>query len=843
MADMPVGAVLGVIAAIGTIAIAAAKSPPEPPPPELTLDLGPDRAIQIDSEGNPLLLLNYTSNTNGGKLWTTVSGPTEVHVVNTGTLSASLHFPVPGQYVVKLTITTTEGQQVSDQIGVTVTLIPPPPPAPVLDLGPGVEALLDSNGSVTITLNYTLEPVGDKTWLVDSGPGDVTITDTGPSVATLRFTVVGNYVIRLTVDYPEWVKTITDTVAISIGPSKPPPPGLTLELGPPVSISADATGHTHLILDYTTNAPAGSNKAWTVVSGPAVDAIVTIADTGPTQAHMEFSMPGDYVVQLTITVTDGSGASVSDTKSINVAGALPPCPPAPAGVRVITGNAPFGFTVPAGEVWEVRGLVDSKASVIVRGILRMRGGCSPHLQFSDVDETKFQGGTVFNPITDIGLWVVDAGQLDFQGTPKEAWGYGLMSHPTWKATDELRECPLFNSEITGSGFKPYTAGSPLRTMPDGRKLPVLNLTRDAKVSGTIDGKAHIRITSSEAQVIRYTEISYMAPSRFNAEGKNIGILGRYGLHFHMMGDGSRGSLIEGVVMKHCGFWGFVPHESHGISFKKTILYDGENAGFTWDQSTVTRNCLYEDCVAAFVHQQVQGFRIAGFEMETGFDNIARRCLAAGIQGAGEGSGFTWPELFARDIDGIWDFEDNTSLACKDWGIFTWQNTGRQHAVPTAGKFISIHCIRGGINHGAYVNVYRYGRGGTIEIYNVPGGVGTLVHSLTHPDGQPAGQRFVGVKVRGGAHAIVISRHNLPSDNPTLYLNYDIANISGKKVLMNEFENFPGFHDIVDCGIVPADVQIQAMRAGSIIRIQQGTQAWRMTSTGAVTAIAPFYPYA
>ena len=51
------------------------------------------------------------------------------------------------------------------------------------------------------------------------------------------------------------------------------------------------------------------------------------------------------------------------------------------------------------------------------------------------------------------------------------------------------------------------------------------------------------------QALAHTEIRHVAP----------GAIGRYGLHFHLCADGSRGSVVEGVVIRDAESHAFVPH--------------------------------------------------------------------------------------------------------------------------------------------------------------------------------------------------------------------------------------------------------------------------------------------
>ncbi len=60
--------------------------------------------------------------------------------------------------------------------------------------------------------------------------------------------------------------------------------------------------------------------------------------------------------------------------------------------------------------------------------------------------------------------------------------------------------------------------------------------------------------------------------------------GDFPLHFHLNGDSVRGTLVDGVVVLNGANHAFVPHGSHGITFKDTIAehrWHGLLVEFTW----------------------------------------------------------------------------------------------------------------------------------------------------------------------------------------------------------------------------------------------------------------------
>jgi len=75
------------------------------------------------------------------------------------------------------------------------------------------------------------------------------------------------------------------------------------------------------------------------------------------------------------------------------------------------------------------------------------------IRFTGIDESKFIGGGMDVLDTDIGLWVMGAGELDFQGVPKTAWtnetgevksgdiALQIKSAIGWEPSDEIVVLP------------------------------------------------------------------------------------------------------------------------------------------------------------------------------------------------------------------------------------------------------------------------------------------------------------------------------------------------------------------------------------------------------------------
>ena len=236
-------------------------------------------------------------------------------------------------------------------------------------------------------------------------------------------------------------------------------------------------------------------------------------------------------------------------------------------------------------------------------------------------------------------------------------------------------------------------------------------------------------------------IRYMGPRHPDGQYTN-GFTGRYGLHFHHSMDGSRGTIVEGVVVRDTGNHAFVPHASHGITLQDTISYNTFDDAYWWDSPPCkhcgaeeyvndTHDLLIDHAVAAIVrvYPTFRGTRLTGFTLKQGNDLTLtiRNSVAVGVRGNADASGYGWPE-FAH---AVWVFEDNVSHNNKVDGFFVWQNDSLQHIVRDS---VSYHNDAAGIDHGAYGNGYQY-----IDVDSFGNG-GTDVSSRASPSGAPSSTR-------------------------------------------------------------------------------------------------------
>jgi hypothetical protein len=363
------------------------------------------------------------------------------------------------------------------------------------------------------------------------------------------------------------------------------------------------------------------------------------------------------------------------------------------------------------------------------------------VEFVGVDENRFRGGHSHEPMeVDVGLWVVGDGVLDAHGEPKTAWthlaGAAEAGDATitvddttgWEIGDEVVVTPTEPTTVEDHWLhhdrrvitsldggrvgldQPLDFPHPAVTVrPDVvHRAEVLNLTRNVRIGGTPEGRSHvIMLMTTRPQQISHIALRHMGP-RNEADEE---ILGRYAIHFHADEGGSRGSVVEGVAVADSTGHAFAAHLSDGVTFRDCVAHDLVDDAFWWDLSldgggrdlVPSNDIVYERCVAHFVKSGANSkFNLTGFLMGAGNGNIARACVATGVQGGSESSaGFHWPS-HSRD-DNTWTFEDNVAHNNRHSGIYFWQNGAPRTIVD---RFTTYHCGQG-IFAGSYSNLASY----------------------------------------------------------------------------------------------------------------------------------------
>ena len=372
-------------------------------------------------------------------------------------------------------------------------------------------------------------------------------------------------------------------------------------------------------------------------------------------------------------------------------------------------------------------------------------GITHTLRFVNIDEGAFVGGGMDPIPSDVGLWVMKAGKLEAKGARKVPWiraeavpagatELHLSSAPTgWRKGDEVAITPTLPPTDPASTTSEVARIQAVRRSHGRARLG--HLLRPSLCFGPSWGvragdpecdpkradrgylrRAFSHIPSPERpQTISNVAVRYMGPRK---DGRSV--LGRYGVHFHMAEDGTRGSTLTGVVVRDCNSHAFVPHFSFGITFRECISFNTVSAAYWWDRRvlepvrveqhssdypyTSSKDIVYERCVAADVRglNPDESYRLSGFSLNRGTGHKATGCVATGIQGGIETSGFMWPE----NNHGKWSFEDCVSHNNAQLGLFIWQNSDGTQLSSLIQRCSAYHNMTG-IHHGAYRSFYLF----------------------------------------------------------------------------------------------------------------------------------------
>ena len=465
--------------------------------------------------------------------------------------------------------------------------------------------------------------------------------------------------------------------------------------------------------------------------------------------------------------------------------------------------------------------LESSGNILVLGTLTAHPNpeVTHRVRFVDIDESNFVGGGMDMLDTDVGLWVMESGRLDLVGASKVAWSYD-PKQSSWADDDEVVITPTGVGDYESFSLVPASeaATTPLpAAVGPGWTPEFLNLTRNLHIEGAAEGRAHVFIRSASPQTIRFAALSHLGPNA---------VLGRYPLHFHHSEDGSRGSVVEGVVAIHSGKHAFVPHMSHGITFSSCIAFDTTEDPYWWDEGDETHDLVWESCVAALAQIGEKAHRLSGFFLGAGLGTEVRDCVATGVLGGSETGGFAWP---SRVRTGEWVFNGNVAHNNKGNGLWVWQN-GRTGLVE---NFVAYHNGDFGISHGAYNNEYLYRDGHLF-------GNGSASVKFT-----ALGATFENLVLDGAGitpNGVFTGRHPAPGKDPAVFLNCQFSGHTASKVLISEgpANKNAAAYDFIGCEVSEADVAIEGEPAlGIILRSQDGESAFSIDSRGNVASIAPF----
>ena len=500
-------------------------------------------------------------------------------------------------------------------------------------------------------------------------------------------------------------------------------------------------------------------------------------------------------------------------------------------------SLPNGYTVPEGKTFRFDPTQDTTvecgANLVVEGVLESRpnAGVTHTLRFVGIDENNFLGSGMDPIASDIGLWVMGAGRLDFHGIPKEGWNRTGDS-ATWADTDEILVAPTDAGDYTT--FLAHPRGTAPAHVADMPSAEVFSLTRSMNVEGTPSGRAHVFIRSTSPQSIRYATFRHMGPMKDGTE-----VAGRWPLHFHHAHDGSRGSIVEGCVVRDSGGHAYVAHMSHGITFRDSVAYNIRGDAYWWDVADDTNDTLYDHCLAANIwhDRRPEEIQTTGFWMGRGTGNVARDCAAAGVRGSTSHSptsqsGFHWPEV-ANGTPSHWVADDLVAHNIRGNGSYIWQNkTPTEHIV---NGFTASRCAKAGLLHGAYANRFRF-----FDAHLNENGISQHAVDL----GTDTGQTRARVLAATGQACVTVPKHSLDAVDPMLY---ELCALDGGTFALDVMDGASGVTklDLVRCTrdggeVEPSAIRVQPMKPGSLIRVQRNDgSAYQVDHRGVVKPIPAF----
>lgn len=289
---------------------------------------------------------------------------------------------------------------------------------------------------------------------------------------------------------------------------------------------------------------------------------------------------------------------------------------------------------------------------------------------------------------------------------------------------------------------------------------------------------------------------------FSVSNSGSSSLGDYPLHWHLNGGTTSGTIVEGVAVIGGKRHAFVPHGSHGITFKDTIALSTTDTAYWWD-GPGTNNCsgLKRDCITdnsnniVFDHALAfgvkplagdDGHRVSGFRLGAGSGNVVRNSAATNISGGADCAGFHWPEDANQNRGGnVWVFSNNRSTSPDCHGIFVWQNDERDHII---NGFVGQ-----GVDQGAYVNRYQYRN---IDVSYIE------VHAL--------GWSVVNSTV----DRVFVAGHNKISEGAVTFDNVGI----GTFTIDNGDGHIPGTYILNDTGLACGDIEYDSVMPGTRVII-------------------------
>ena len=398
--------------------------------------------------------------------------------------------------------------------------------------------------------------------------------------------------------------------------------------------------------------------------------------------------------------------------------------------------------VPKGHRWLIG------QNVTIHGVLRtdsgtivMRPGSS--LTFGYKDPYSYvEGGMRYDSTKagDWGIWVGHLGVLDIQGTPKRGWAREF--HSSWASTDELWIAPTNRGDRLPRRW--YPGDSIPQADPRMPVAEIANVTRDVSITG-----GHIHISSSVPSILKhftYRDGGVMKPAGNGFQTARF-TTGRYAIHLHMMGWGSRGMVVEGVALVGSKSRGFVPHGSNGVTFVDNVAVNAGESVLWWDQGDSTDSTTVDRMLALGVYTPAnlagETPRMKAFTLNSGRGNALRNSVATGTRGGSLSHGFNWPSSADNgEAPAVWVFENNLAHNNEGTGHILWFNDKDPHIQTNTLAYLNANL--GGQN-GAYTNGQKWVGGLFLDGFEWHSG--SALDTVTWT---PAGMKDVTIERRVGS---------------------------------------------------------------------------------------------
>jgi hypothetical protein len=482
--------------------------------------------------------------------------------------------------------------------------------------------------------------------------------------------------------------------------------------------------------------------------------------------------------------------------------------------------------VPVGKQWLIGPNVKISGNLRTEGgTIGMRPGSS--LQFVGANRNQYVGGGLtFTPsvANDIGIWITGSGVLDIQGTPKQGWNR-TGTHTTWAPGDEYWITPTAQGDIEMRRWYP---GQPIPQVdPRVPSAEVINVTRDI----LIQGPGHIFINSSSPQRIEYVRLERMGIAQHFTK-KDL-TTGRYAIHFHFSGEGSRGSVVRGVAAVNSEGRVYVPHESHGITFEDNVSIGSFGEGFWWDHGHFTNDVSVDRILIAGANfpEEISGRSsfVASMHLGEGNGNRMTNSVATASWGSTESHGYQW-EPGTTEIDSksdAWAFVGNVSHNNGGTGLRFWTNERDPHLVENHVSYRN----RIGVETGAYNNSVRYSNLLLVEEE-------LIQHSTSSPQdklGRQAGYDGLTILARSGP-ALIAGGRRLQPLGRNEFIDCSLVPSPGfPKVRIDPGET-PFLALFRRCGLTPSDIEWSdpsstGMEGSNVIIEHEDGTKWEITVSG------------